>query len=561
MKYSLLCDIYEQLESHPSRLDKTEILSQFLIKIKSDKNKEIIYLLQGKIFPDYDEREIGISEQLVIKALNKATGLSTNEIEKQWKKLGDLGLVAEQVISKKKQSTLSSSELTTEKILQNLQKLPSLEGKGAVDKKLSLIAELLTSATPKEAKYLIRTVLSDMRIGTGAGTIRDSIVWGCFEKDDKPAYESVQDAYDKATDWKLVFERACKGIKELEKTELTPGQAVKVMLYPKVSNVDEAFERAGKPAAFEYKYDGFRIMINKEEKGNIKIFTRRLDNVSKQFPDIVKYVKEHIKGKSFIIDAEAVGYDPKTKKYRPFQEISQRIKRKYDIEKLEKELPVEVIIFDIIYYEGKSYIKIPFQERRKLLKKIIKQEKHKTVLAEQIITDSEEQAQKFFEKAIEKGQEGLMVKKLDAPYKPGSRIGYGYKLKPEDKDFDLVIVEAEYGTGKRAGWLTSYTVACNSENQFLEIGKVSTGLKEKEEQGLSFKEMTKLLKPLIQEEKGRQVIVKPKIVVAVTFQNIQKSPTYASGYALRFPRITALRPDRSTDDITSLKEIEREYKD
>jgi DNA ligase 1 len=561
MKYSVLCDIYESLEQHPSRLDKTEILADFLKRIKNDKNKDIIYLLQGKIFPDYDERELGISEQLVLKALSKATGISTGEVEKQWKKLGDLGLVAEQVIGKKKQSTLSSSELTTEKILQNLQRLPALEGKGTIDKKLSLIAELLTSASPKEAKYIIRTLLSDMRIGTGAGTIRDAIVWACFGKEDKIVYEVVQDTYDKSTDWKLVFQQACKGIKELEKTDLSPGKPVKVMLYPKVRSVEEAFERTGKPAAFEYKYDGFRVMVNKDELGKIKIFTRRLDDVSKQFPDILKYVKENIKGKTFIIDAEAVGYDPKTKKYRPFQEISQRIKRKYDIERIEKELPVEVIIFDVLYYDGKSYIKIPFQERRNLLKKIIKQEKHKTILAEQIVTDDEEQAQKFFERAIKENQEGLMVKKLDAPYKPGSRIGYGYKLKPEDRDFDLVIVQAEYGTGKRAGWLTSYTVACRDGDEFLEIGKVSTGLKEKEEEGLSFKEMTQILKPLIQQEKGRDVIVKPKVVVAVTFQNIQKSPTYASGFALRFPRITALRPDRSTEDITTLREIEKQYKD
>jgi len=556
MKYSILCEIYEDLEKNPSRLKKTEILSDFLKKLKKD--KQIIYLLQGKIFPDYDERETGISQQLVIKALSKSTGITPIEIEKQWKKLGDLGLVAEHVTEKKKQSTLSSSELTTEKVLKNLQSLPSLEGKGTVDKKLALISELLTSAKPKEAKYIIRTLLSDLRIGTGAGTVRDSIVWACFDKENKEAYEAVQDAYDKATDWKLVFEKACKGIKELKKITLTPGKAVKVMLYPKVKDIDEAFERAGKPCVFEFKYDGFRIMINKN-KDEIKLFTRRLDDVSTQFPDIVEAVK-NITGESFIIDSEAVGFDPKNKKYRPFQDISQRIKRKYDIPELVKKLPVELIVFDIIYYNGKSLIKTPFKKRRELLEKIIKKQKLKIILAEQIVTDSEKKAQKFYDKAIDEGQEGLMVKKLEAPYKPGSRIGYGYKLKPEDKDFDLVIAEAEYGTGKRAGWLTSYTVACQANGELLKIGKVSTGLKEKEEEeGLSFKEMTKILKPLIIKEEGRRVIVKPKVVVSVTYQNIQKSPTYESGYALRFPRITNLRPDRTTSDIATKKEVEKEF--
>jgi len=560
MDYSDLCSVYEKLENNSSRLKKTEILSEFLKKIRKSENHELIYLLQGKLFPDYDERELGISEKLAIKTLSKSTGISSPEIEKKWKKTGDLGLVAEEITKRKKQSTLFSHELTTKKVIENLTRLPELEGKGSVDKKLSLISELLTSAKPIEAKYIIRTILSDLRIGTGAGTVRDSIVWCCFDKEDKEKYEDVQNAYDRATDWGLVFKISCKGIDELKKIELTPGQAVKVMLYPKVSSVDEAFERAGEPAAFEFKYDGFRMMINKDKTGKIKLFTRRLDDVSNQFPDVVKYVKEHIKGNSFIIDSEAVGYDPKTKKYRPFQKISQRIKRKYDIERLEKELPVELILFDIIYYNEKSYIKEPFKKRRELLKKIVKGKKNKIILAEQIITSDGKKAQKFYDKAINENQEGLMVKKIDAPYKPGSRIGYGYKLKPQDADFDLVIVGAEYGTGKRAGWLTSYDLACKSGDEFLEIGKVSTGLKEKEDLGLSFNEMTKLLIPLIKKEDGRKVTVKPKIVVSVTYQNIQKSPTYKSGFALRFPRITKLRPDRSTTDIASLNEIKKDYK-
>lgn len=558
MRYTELCEIYEELENSPSRLKKTEILASFLKKIKDEKHKEIIYLLQGKIFPDYNEKEMGISEKLAIKALSKSTGVSSKDIENLWKKLGDLGLVAEQITKEKKQSTLSSRELTTEKVLENLQKLPNLEGKGTVDKKISLISELLTSAKPKEAKYLIRTLLSDMRIGIGSGTLRDSIVEACLEKS-KENTEAVQDAYDKSTDWKLVFEEACKGIKNLKKTTLQPGKPVKVMLFLKEGTIEKGFERVGKPALLDYKYDGFRMMINKEENGKVKIFTRRLDEVTKQFPEVATYVKENIKAKSFILDSEAVGFSPKTKNYLPFQNISQRIKRKYDIEKIAEQLPVEINVFDILYYNGKSLIKTPFKERRRILEKIIKEKRYKLKLSEAIITNNPKRAEKFNEKALAAGQEGIMMKNLEAPYKPGARVGYGIKIKPQDKDFDLVIVEAEYGTGKRAGWLTSYTVACKSEKNLLEIGKVSTGLKEKEEQGLSFKELTKKLKPLIEKEKGRKVEVKPKLVVTVVYQNIQKSPTYASGFALRFPRITRLRPDRNPEDIATKKEIEKEY--
>ena len=558
MRYSQLCEVYEELEKNPARLKKTEILSEFLKKLKHEKDKQIIYLLKGRIYPDYDERETGISNQLVIKALEKSTGTDNKEIVKLWKKIGDLGLVAEQLIKNKKQHTLSHHDLTTEKVLENLQKLPALEGKGTVDKKLGLISELLTSATPIEAKYLIRILLSDLRIGVGSGVLRDSIVWSCMEKE-KENYEAVQDSYDKSTDWKLVFEQACKGKKALESTGLEPGKPVKVMLFLKEDTIEQGFERVGKPCLIDYKYDGFRMMINKQDN-EIKVFTRRLDNVTKQFPEVREYVKKYVEGNSFILDSEAVGFDPKTKKYRPFQEISQRIKRKYDIDKMAQELPIEINVFDILYYNGKSLIKTPYKERRKLIEKIIKNQKYKIKTAEAIITDKISEAERFNKKALADGEEGIMMKNLEAPYKPGSRVGYGIKIKPEANEFDLVIVKAESGTGKRAGWLTSYTVACRDGQELKEIGKVSTGLKEKEEEGLSFKELTKKLKPLIEKEHGREVDVKPKIVVTVVYQNIQKSPTYSSEFALRFPRITRLRPDRSVSDIATLSEVKRDYK-
>ena len=431
---------------------------------------------------------------------------------------------------------------------------------------MAVISELLTSAQSKEAKYITRTLLGDLRVGVAAGTLRDSITQACFKpeeledtEDKKQITEAVQDAYDKATDWKLVFEQACKGIKELEKTELTPGKPVKVMLYPKEPTIEEGFKRVGKPALLDFKYDGFRMMINKDETGEIKIFTRRLDNVTKQFPEVKKYIEEYVKAKTFIIDGEAVGFDPKTKVYQPFQNISQRIRRKYDIERLAKELPIELNIFDIIYYNGKSLLKEPLKKRIEIINKIIPVHKFKIKPAEAIITESEIEAEEFYQKALDAGEEGIMMKNLKSPYKPGARVGHGIKIKPEENDFDLIIVEAEYGTGKRAGWLTSFTVACKNNDELLEIGKVSTGLKEKEEEGLSFKELTKILKPFIISESGRSIKVKPKIVVAITYQNIQKSPTYSSGFAMRFPRITRIRPDKSTEDIASLSEVKRDF--
>ena len=571
MLYKELCETYEELEKNPSRLKKTAILSEFLTKLKKSQNFEIIYLLQGKAFPDYSEKEFGISDQLCIKALEKASGISKKEIIQKWKKIGDLGLVSEQVMSKKKQNTLFSNKLVTEKVLDNLKKLPELVGKGTVDKKMALVSELLTSASGIEAKYIIRTLLNDLRIGVASGTIRDAITWSCFgnkqedgsnKEENTEATKAVQESYDKANDFALVFNKALKGIKELHNTKLVPGHPLKVMLALKAENIEDGFKRVGKPAVFEYKYDGFRMLINKDEKGNIKIFTRRLDEVTKQFPDVVKYIKEHINAKSFILDSEAVGYDPKTKRYKVFQDISQRIRRKYDIEKLEKELPVEVNVFDILYYNGKSMIEESFEKRTELIRKIIHHHPFKIRTAVKLITSDEKKAEQFYKQALKEGQEGVMIKNLKAEYKPGARVGFMLKLKPAENEFDLVITRAEYGTGKRGGILSSYTLACFDEekNKFVEIGKASTGLKEKEEEGLSFNELTKLLKPLILKEHGKEVTVKPKIIVTILFQNIQKSPSYDSGFALRFPRITHLREDKSLKEVTTMNEVLTEFK-
>jgi DNA ligase 1 len=560
MKYSNLCKVYKELEESPSRLKKTEIISDFLKKLKKE-DKDIIYLLQGKVFPDYSTEELGISDRLCIKALVKASGETENKIIERWKKIGDLGEVAEQEIQKKKQGTLFSTNLTTDKVVYNLRKLPTLTGDGTVERKISLISELLTSAEGIEAKYIIRTLLNDLRIGIGAGTMRDSIVKACFpEEKRKEAIELVQSAYDKTTDFALVFEKASVSEKELVDVTLSPGKPLKVMLYLKEKTIEDGFARVGKPCLIDYKYDGFRMVITKTKENKIKIFTRRLDEVTNQFPEVVKYIKEYVKGDSFIIDSEAVGFDSKTKKYLPFQSVSQRIKRKYHIEELSVRFPIEVNVFDILYYNNKNLLKTPLKERRKIIEKIVPEKNFKIKPSEAIITDDLKKAKEFYEKALLDGEEGVMMKDLNAPYKPGARVGFGVKVKPLDNEFDLVIIKGEYGTGKRAGWLTSFTVACKNRGELLEIGKVSTGLKEKEEEGLSFKELTKKLKPLIKSEHGRDVEIKPEIVVTVIYQNIQKSPTYSSGYALRFPRITRLRPDRSVEDIASLHEVEKDSK-
>jgi DNA ligase-1 len=562
MRYLKLAELYESLSSTTKRLEKTEILSKFLKEL-SESDRGVLYLLHGNIYPEYDQRKIGISSQLVIKAISKATGNGKEKVVKEWKSLGDLGKVAEKLIKQKKQSTLLQSHiLTTEKVLDNLRKLPALEGKGTVDKKIFLITELLTSASPLETLYLVRTLIGDLRIGIQESTIREAMTSAFFDGSKESALK-VQDAINKANDLAEVFDLARTGKeKDLEKIKIEVGKPIKAMLAEKVKTIKEGFDAVGKPCAIEYKYDGFRLIIHKN-KEEVLLFTRTLENVTKQFPEVVDYIKKYVKGNSFILDSEAVGFDKKTKEYKPFQSISQRIKRKYEIEKLQNELPVEVNVFDILYYEGKSFLEKPFRERAEKVREILENHPYKIISSKRIITDNEEKAKEFYKQALKDKQEGVMMKNLESPYNPGRRVGNMVKMKPEEKDLDLVITGGEYGTGKRSGWISSFILSCRDGEKYLEIGKVGTGFKEKStaetQEGISFYELTEKVKPLITEEKGKNVKIKPKIIVSVTYQEIQKSPTYSSGFALRFPRFTALRPDKPLSEINSLKEIEKDF--
>ncbi|MBW2993377.1 ATP-dependent DNA ligase [Candidatus Woesearchaeota archaeon] len=581
MRYGELVAVYQKLESTTKRLEKTFYIAELLKKTDIEHIQPVVLLLQGRIYPQSSEQETGVSSRLVLKALNIATGIPMHEIEEMWKKAGDLGIVAEKITAVKKQSTLFTADLTVKKIFENLRKLSETGGQGAVDRKVKLIAELLTSANPVEARYITRTVLEEMRFGVGEGSVRDALVWAFFgdklnikydkEKNDIPFKDEertkynnyvdfVQEAYDITNDFSEVARIARqKGLLGLTDVRLETGRPLKVMLYQKEENLADAFERVGVPAAFEYKYDGFRLQIHCSN-GEIKLFTRRLENVTKQFPDVVEIVKENIKSENYILDSEIIGIDPETKKWLAFQSISQRIKRKYDIYQIVKDVPVMINIFDAVQVNGKNLIKIPFKERREEIRKIVNEVPEKINLAKQIITSDISEAKKFYKESLSLGNEGIMAKNLEAPYKPGSRVGYGVKVKPVMETLDLVIVGADWGEGKRAQWLSSFTIACvDADGNFLEIGKVGTGIKEKPEEGVSFEFLTNTLKPLILEEKGKNIKVKPSVVIEINYEEIQKSPTYNSGYDLRFPRLITIREDRAPEEISTLEQVEELY--
>ncbi|MFB6088975.1 MAG: ATP-dependent DNA ligase, partial [Candidatus Aenigmatarchaeota archaeon] len=320
----------------------------------------------------------------------------------------------------KRQRTLQSQKLTVGKVYDNLRKLPEVTGTGSQDRKKDLIKELLVSASPKEARYVVRTALGEMRIGVGEGTVRDSIA-KAFDVE----AEDVEYAHNLLTDYGDVSRISkVEGEGGLKEVDLELGRPFKVILAENAPTLEEALENAEDPA-IEYKYDGMRTQIHKDGD-EVTVFTRRLENVTHQFPDLVRMVKESIDTDKCIIEGEAVGLSSDGKELVPFQKLSRRVHRKYDIEEMINKIPVRLELFDVVYAEGKNLMDKSQRDRRGELEEIVK-ESDEVRLAKQLVTDDLEKAQKFYKEALDAGQEGLMIKNLNAEYKPGKRVDIGIK--------------------------------------------------------------------------------------------------------------------------------------
>jgi ATP-dependent DNA ligase I len=666
--YKDITDCYKRLEQTTKRLEKIYHIAQLLKKCETAELDSVTLLLQGRVFPVWSQYKIGVAARIVIKALSQSTGNSVQTIESVWQKTGDLGLAVADVIEQKKQSTLGSfmavsqqgktiAGLTLEKVYKTLQKLASQDGSGTMSRRVQLIADLLTSATPTEARFIARTVVGELRTGAAEGVLRDAIVHAFFppiigissvcpschevipaaspcpsclakiEKkensfaniqkryielfpydEDAPEtsdilivhdlsdvydlkrykaimpdteyfarecysyiVDSIQRAYDFVNDFGTVATKAkTKGLHGVRSITLVSGKPVKAMLYLKAADIKTAFESLKTPAAVEYKYDGFRVQIHVKD-GNVQLFTRRLDDITKQFPDVVKAIQQDILASddahpitSCIFDAEIVGIDPETKKSIPFQKISQRIKRVHNIHEMMTQVPVTVHVFDVLLLNDTMYLDTELSERRALIEQVIDNKSETVVCATQLVTDDLDKANAFYQKSLSLGFEGIMVKSLDAPYKPGARVGYGMKVKPIMETLDLVITRAEWGEGKRSEWLSSFILSCQDDDGNLyEIGRVGTGIKEigsENEQELSFENITNMLVPLIKGDKDAKVVeVEPQIVLEVAYEELQASTTYGSGYALRFPRVVQIRMDKPVSEISDLAYIKDLY--
>ena len=554
MDYSTLSEYYEKLEKTPSKLEKTKILAE-LFKLSGEELPQVVLLIQGRVYPKYTQLELGIATQLMMRAISKATGYKVSEIEDMFAQLGDLGLVAEKCSKNRKQVVLIRKKLTVSYVFNQLKRIPLLTGEGSQERKLNIVAHLIVSAEPKEARYIVRTILNELRIGVAEGIIRDAIVEAFLphstKEEKEKSTQAVEYAWNILSDFSEVAVIAKqKGVEGLKSVKIQLGRPIQVMLGLKAESIESVVKEFGKIAA-EWKYDGMRTLIMKKED-KIWLFTRRQENVTKQFPDLVEMCKKGLKAKECVVEGETIAINPKTGDPAAFQVLSQRIHRKYDIEKMVKKIPIRIHLFDIIYLEGQMLLEKPLKERRKILESIVNVIPGKFELSKQIVTDDIKKLEEFYKDALNHKQEGLMLKVLDSPYIFGRHVGGWYKIKPTMETLDLVIVGATWGEGSRASWLTSFELAVRDQDtgKFLRCGMMSTGFTEDE-----YKQITEILKPLIIWQKGKTVKVKPKVVVEVKYQEIQKSPNYESGYALRFPALVRIRDDKGPEDADTLQRL------
>lgn len=555
MDYSKLVDVYRKLGQTQSTLDKTSIIAEFFSE-NEEQISDVILLCMGRSFPYWKDLDLGISSKTMVDILNETTGKSEKEIEETWRDEGDLGSAAEKILEKGGgQQSLMQKDLTVERVNDKLEKVAKMgegggeTGKVSMDKKKREVAALLNDADPEEAKYIVRTFLENLRLGVGEGIIRDALAETFFDGENK---ELIQKGYDLTNDFEEVAEACREGPEALQQLEIEIFRPINSMLAKKVETIEEGFEEVGEPAAIDYKYDGVRAQIHVKD-GEVRVFTRRLEEVTKQFPDVVSAVEKCVDSDACIIDAEVVAYDPEDGSTIPFQQLSKRIKRKYDIQRLKEEIPVEVRPFDLIYENG-SMLDSGYMDRWNKLGQIIEEEEHKVRLADHGETDSKEKVQEMQQKSLAEGHEGIMMKSTDAEYKPGNRVGYMVKLKPVMETLDLAIIGAKWGEGRRSNWLSRLKLGCwdEKDQEYRMVGRMATGLTDEQ-----LEEITGKLEPLIVEEDGRDVKVRPEVIIEAEYEEIQESPNYDSGYALRFPRMKQFREDKEEAD--SMEKVEGLY--
>ena len=577
MQYAVIADTYEKIEATTKRLEMTDLLVSLLTNTPKELIDKVVYLTQGRIYPDFVGIEIGVAEKLAIKALARASGRRETEIEEDIKKTGDVGETAQKFIANKKQASFFQQALTVQKVYETLDKMAKTSGSGAVDLKLSLLAGLLAGATSKEAKYVLRTATGNLRLGIADMTVLDAlaIAYG----GGKESRECIERAYNICSDLGRVARTlAEKGIQGAKRFHVSIGEPIRPMLAERLSSPEEILEKLGGKCIAECKYDGERLQAHKQGD-EVALYSRRLEDISSQYPDAIGLIKNYVKAKEAILECECVAVDVDTGEMRPFQELMHR-RRKYEIAKAIEDYPVSLFMFEALYLDGKDLTLEPYPVRRRMLETIIK-ESDRVKIANHVTTNKVAELEKFFLEAIENGCEGLVCKSIgkDSIYQAGARgwlwIKYKRDYKSEMTDtVDLAIVGAFHGRGKRAGTYGALLLAAyNPENDTFETAtKCGTGFTDED-----LAKLPQLLQKHAVPHKHARVYslleadiwFEPALTIEILGAEITLSPIHTcamgsirkdSGLAIRFPRFAGnYRLDKAAEDATTATEMVEMY--
>ena len=574
MEYSRVAEAYEKMEKTRKRLELIDILTKLLVDTPTEMIEKIVYLTQGKIKPDFYGIELGMSDKLVIRALEKTTSMSSNEIQEQYNKIGDLGEVTKIALEKKAQTTLIKQELTVERVHKTFEDIATTTGHGSIEMKLAKLSGLLSDCSPIEGKYIIRTFTGILRLGIADYTVLDAL--SIAFTNDKANRKYLEKAYNISGDLgKVAKTVAQEGLDELNKIKITVGNPIRPMLAERLSSADEIIKKIKGKAGIEYKLDGERLQIHLN-KQVVKIFSRSLENITAHYPDVERIMKK-LKIENMIIEAEAVAIDNKSNNFLPFQELMHR-RRKHLIEEAVKNYPISINLFDILYLNDKDLTDHTYKKRREILENITKKSKDLNII-KQTITDNPEKINNFLEKSIEEGCEGLVIKDLNGTYRAGAREYLWIKLKKEyntemSDTLDLVVIGGIYGKGKRVNTYGALLLASydKESNKFRSFCKVGTGFTDENLRLIYDKlQKNKINEKYITIDSKMQADVwfKPNLVIEISGTEITLSPIHTSnkneirknfGLALRFPIFTGrIREDKLPQDVTTTMEIRKLY--
>ena len=576
MKFSVLSDSLEKMEKTSKRLELTEILVELLKKTSNEIIAKVIYLIQGKLKPNFEGVELGIAEKLVIRAISKSAGVTIKKIEDDYNDGGDLGITVSNILKQKTQTTFSAETITLERVYETLLKISTLQGKGSQDMKIRYISSLLNDATPEESKFILKILLGTMRLGVAENTVMDALAIAFTNS--KENRELVENAYNVSSDLGKVSEvLAQDGLDGLLKFNVSLFSPIRPMLADRVKSEEEAVKRIENEFAAEYKLDGERVQIHIQDD-KVILFSRSLENITNYYPDIVEKISDTINADDGIFEAEIVAINANTGNFLPFQELMHR-RRKHKLDQAITNYPITVNFFDILYHNGKELLNYSYNERRKNLEDVIKENEFAKLIPMSIVNNTTDISD-VLENSINSGCEGLMLKVLNANYRAGSRGSNWLKLKREYQNelgdsLDLVVVGAFFGRGRRTGkYGTLLLSTYDSENDsFPTICKVGTGFTDESlDQLFQILSNKVILKknPRVESSIESDIWFEPELVLEVVASEITLSPIHKTGlnlirkdtgFALRFPKFTGkIRTEKLAEDASCPEEVSALYK-